>query len=157
MENSNFERLIALAESVFSTRNDPNQLDVDEAVIERLNKLHPSCVSEFDEGNGPVCWVLLFPTTQALMQAFLKKEISEKELFDLTPLNETYDCLYLCSALVLEEYRRKGIASTLAIRAIHEIQKTHPIQTLFVWAYTPEGDAASKFLASQLNLPLLSR
>ncbi|MFM2284894.1 MAG: hypothetical protein RLZZ543_391 [Bacteroidota bacterium] len=157
MGNSNFERLIQLADSVFSTRNDPDQLDVDQDVLAHLENIHPNCVSELDEGEGPVCWVLMFPTTHALMQLFLKEEISEKELYNRTPLNTKYDCIYLCSALVLEEFRRKGIASQLGIKAIEEIKKAHPIEQLFVWAFTPEGDTASEKLAQLANLPLLKR
>lgn len=157
MSDSYFNRLLQLAETVFSTRNDPDQLDVDQDVLAHLENIHPNCVSEWDEGNGPVCWVLMFPTTHALMQLFLKEEISEKELYNRTPLNTKYDCIYLCSALVLEEFRRKGIASQLSIQAITEIKKTHPIQHLFVWAFTPEGDLASEKLAKAMHLPLLKR
>lgn len=40
------------------------------------------------------------------MNRFINSEISEKELFDLTPLDTAYEAVYQCSALVLEEYRR---------------------------------------------------
>ena len=52
------------------------------------------------------------------MHQFLANEISEKELFELTPLNTNYEAIYFCSALVLEEYRRKGITKQLALDAI---------------------------------------
>jgi hypothetical protein len=109
MHLSNFERMIQLAEEVFAIKNDPKQLDVNQEVIERLKRMHPATVSEYDDGNGPVAWVLLIPTTLDLMHRFLENKISEKELFDLTPPDTSYEALYLCSAMVLEEYRRKGI------------------------------------------------
>lgn len=43
---SNFERMIQLAEEVFSVKNDSNQLDVNPEVLERLKKIHPSTVTE---------------------------------------------------------------------------------------------------------------
>jgi GNAT superfamily N-acetyltransferase len=92
-----------------------------------------------------------------LMHRFLAHEISERELFDLTPLHASYDALYLCSAMVLEEYRRRGIISQLALKAIEEIRKDHPIQTLFVWSFTKEGDMAAQALAKKVSLPLLKR
>jgi|ERR1019366_1551053 ribosomal protein S18 acetylase RimI-like enzyme len=149
--------MIELAEEVFATRNDPNQLDVDEEVLERLKSIHPATVSEYVVGDGPVAWILIFPTTSELMQRFLKNEISEKELFSLTPLHTKYDALYLCSALVLKEYRRKGIAKTLTLKAIDNIRKDHPIKSLFVWAHTKEGDLGAETAARITSLPLYKK
>ena len=157
MPLSNFERLIQLADEVFSVKNDPKQLNVDQEVIERLHKIHPATVSEFNEGNGPVAWVLVIPTTLDLMNRFLENKISEKELFELTPLNASYDALYLCSALVLEESRRKGITKQLALKAIDDISKNHPLKAIFVWAFTKEGDLASEAIARLTGLPLFKR
>ncbi|MFH1118181.1 MAG: hypothetical protein V1775_00040 [Bacteroidota bacterium] len=157
MPKSNYERLIQLAEEVFAVKNDPDQLDVDQEVITRLQKMHPSAVSEYNDGNGPVAWLLLIPTTQHLMERFLSGEISEKELFDITPAYADYDALYLCSALVLEEYRRKGIVKQLALSAIKNIRKDHPVKSLFVWPFSNEGDLASEAIAGMASLPLYKR
>ena len=110
-----------------------------------------------NDGNGPGGWILLIPTTTELMNRFLQKEISEKELYKLTPLNATYEALYLCSALVLEEYRRQGIAKQLALNAIEKIRNDHPLKSLFVWAFTEEGDQAADALARLVSLPLFKR
>jgi len=149
--------MIQLAEDVFAVKNDPDQIDVDQSVIERLQRIHPATVSEYDDGNGPVAWVLLIPTTLDLMNRFLEKKISEKELFDLTPLDSKYEALYLCSALVLKEYRRQGIAKRLALKAIESIRKDHPLKALFSWAFSKEGDLGSEALARFLALPLYKR
>jgi GNAT superfamily N-acetyltransferase len=154
MAQSNIERLIQLADDVFAVRSDPNQLDINPEVMDKLRKIHPSTISGFDEGNGPVAWILLIPTTNELMQQFLAGKISEKELFELTPLNTSYEALYLCSALVLEEYRRKGIAKRLTLQAIENIRKDHPLKALFVWPFTREGELAAENLAETVNLPL---
>jgi len=157
MSPNNLERMIQLAEDVFAVKNDPDQLDVNQDVIERLHKIHPSTVSEYDDGNGPVAWVLLIPTTLELMNRFLENKITEKELFELTPLNTRYEALYLCSALVLEEYRRKGIVKKLASDAIENIRKDHPLRSLFVWAFSKEGDAGAEIIARLASLPLYKR
>src|ERR1700740_2765232 len=101
MEKSNFERMLELAEDAFAVKSDPNQLDVDEKVINHLLSLHPACVSEYDDGNGPVVWILIIPTTLDLMNRFLQKEITEQQLSDLTLPGIAYEALYLCSAMVL--------------------------------------------------------
>ena len=156
MAASNFERMIRLAEDSFAARKDPDQLDVDENVIERLQSLHPATLSEFNE-NGPVVWILLIPTTNELMKKFLSKEISEKELFYQTSPGIKYDAVYLCSAMVLPEYRNKGIAKRLTIEAINNIRKEHNIQTLFVWPFSKKGEKLSEEIAKQTSLPLLKR
>lgn len=157
MALSNFERMIQLAEDVFAVKNDPNQLDIDQQIMERLHRIHPSTVSDFDDGNGPVAWILVIPTNLDLMKRFLTKEISEKELFELTPEGSVYDALYLCSALVLEEYRRKGIAKRLSLTAIEDIRKNHPLKALFVWAFSKEGNLGAETIARLTSLPLYKR
>lgn len=157
MALSNYERLVQLADEVFAVKRDPSQLDVNLEVLERLTKLHPSTVSAFDDGNGPVAWVLLIPTTTELMHQFLANQISEKELFYLTPLDRSYEAIYLCSALVLEEYRRKGITKNLALTAIAKIRQNHPLKAAFVWVFSPEGDLAAKTIARLVGIPLYKR
>ena len=157
MPLSNLERLIRMADEVFANKSDPNQLDVNEEVMERLLRIHPSTVSEYDDGNGPVAWVLIIPSTTGLMNSFLENKISEKELFELTQPDGAYEAVYLCSALVLEEYRRKGIAKQLALEAIAKIRLEHPIKALFVWAFSKEGELGSEAIARSTSLPLFKK
>ncbi len=157
MDLSNFERMIQLAEEIFAAKSDPDQLDVDEEVLARLELIHPASVSEQDNGNGPVAWIILIPSTFDLMNRFLAKEISESELFELTPLDIKYDTLYLCSALVLEDYRRMGIVRQLTLSAIENIRKDHPLKALFVWAFSKEGDLSAEKIARLTSLPLYKR
>ena len=154
---SNFERMIQLAEEVFAVKSDPSQLDVNQEVRERLLQIHPDTVSAHDDGNGPVAWVLLIPTTTDLLNRFIENEISEKEMFNLTPLNIKYYTIYFCSALVLEEYRRKGITRKLALSAIETIRKDHPLKAAFVWAFSLEGDIAAEAIASSAGLSLFKK
>ena len=157
MPLSNFERMIQLADEVFATKSDPNQLDINEEVLDHLRKIHPATVSEYDDGHGPVAWILLIPTTVELMNQFIKGIISEKELYELTPLGTKYEAVYLCSAMVLEEYRRKGIAKQLTHAALEAIRKDHPIKSLFVWTFSKEGLLGAEALARLTSLPLQSR
>lgn len=155
--SDNYNRLVRLAEEVFSVKNDPQQLDVNEMVINRLYKIHQATVSEYIDGDGPVAWLLVIPTTSELMRMFISGEISEKELFEKTPLKGNYSAIYLCSALVLEEYRRKGIIKQMALDAIEKIKKDHPIQALFTWPFTKEGSLASDNISELTGLPLYKR
>ena len=154
---TNLERMIQLAEEFFGTRNDPEQISVNEEVMERLRAIHPNTLSEQQNKDGPIAWILLLPTTQGLMRQFIGKNITEKELLDKTPLGETYDALYLCSALVLPEERGKGLAKRLASQAIKAIQKEHPLKFLFVWEFSAEGEHLAEALAEESHLPLYRR
>ena len=118
---SNLERMLALVQQVFDSKNDPEQLDVNEIVMERLRIIHPSSISEYDDGNGPVVWVLLIPTTEEIMKRFLSNEINEQAILDLTPINVNYQAIYLCSVLVLPEHRQKGLAKNLCLASIENI------------------------------------
>jgi len=72
-------------------------------------------------------------------------------------MNTTYEALYLCSALVLEEYRRKGIAKKLSLEAIEKIRRGHPLKCLFVWPFSKEGDSGSESISRLASLPLNRR
>ena len=157
MALSNYERIIQLSDEVFSSRTDPDQLNVDEKVMEHLQLIHPDTLSEYDDGNGPVCWILCIPTTLDLMNQFINKEISERELYELTPLNTKYEAIYMCSALLLEEFRGKGIAQNLAVQAIENIKRDHNIKALFFWAFSKEGEKLAEKLSGLMGLPLYRR
>lgn len=154
---SNYERLIALADEVFAVRKDPEQLDVNEEVMEKLHSIHPATLSDKDLGEGPILWILLIPTTTSIMNQFLNHEINEKQLYELTEPGQSYEAIYLCSALVLEEYRNKGYAKEVTLHAINEIQKDHSIKALFYWPFTDGGEAAAKSIANSIGLPLYER
>jgi hypothetical protein len=155
--SNNFERMLALVSSFFDTRNDPNQLDVDEDVITRLKAIHPATMAEYNEGQGPMVWILLIPTTAQVMNDFISEKISEKELYENTLPGQNYEAIYLCSASVLPEYRNKGLAKQTGIKAIEAILKDHPIKALYYWPFSTEGMALAQSAAKHFNLPLYTR
>jgi hypothetical protein len=91
------------------------------------------------------------------MSKFIDQKISERELYELTPLNSKYEAIYLCSALLLEEFRGKGIAQTLALKAIESIKIDHSIKALFFWAFSKEGEKLAEKVAGLIGLPLYKR
>jgi hypothetical protein len=157
MAGSNFDRMMSMVEEFFDVKNDPDQLAVDQEVLERLLRLDPSSRVEISNDEGPIAWILLIPTTGRLMGDFLAGKITEQQLFDRTPAGASYDAVYLCSAIVLPEFRRKGITRTATIGAIREITSRHPITSLFVWAFSSEGVSLARSIAKELGLPLYNR
>jgi len=157
MAGTNLERMLALADEFFATRNDPTQISVTEQTMEKLAAIHPATLAEEANDRGPIAWVLVLPTSRQLMEEFLSAEITERDLLERTPVGGTYDALYLCSALVLPEYREKGVAKRLALQAIRSIQARHPIGFLFYWAFSGEGEELATTLAKATGLPLFQR
>ena len=108
--------------------------------MKTLLRVYRNCIPLlYNEGNGPCVWVLVIPTIKTLMQDFLSGRISEQELFDQTKPGMKFDCIYLCSATVLPEYRRQGRTLKMTVDAIRAIQKDFLIDTLFVWPFSEEG------------------
>ena len=153
----NFNRMIGLVTSFFDVKNDPDQLNVNEEVIERLHEIHPATLSEYIDGDGPVVWILVIPTTTDVMNRFINGTISEGQLYNETITGAKYDAIYLCSATVLPEYRNKGLAKQITIDAIKSIAKDYPIRSLFYWPFSDEGKAVAQSVAKEVALPLYEK
>jgi hypothetical protein len=157
MTPGNLERMIALADEFFDAKNDPGQIAVDEEVMQTLRGIHPATMSEERDSNGPIAWVLVIPTSHSVMEEFLRNEIGEKALLDKSVSAHSYDSVYLCSALVLPEHRKKGIARKLALDAVRAIQADFPINALYCWAFSEEGKHLARSIAGELRLPIFQR
>jgi len=157
LDVDNLGRMIRLAEEFFDMKNDPDQLSVDRESRARLSAIHPATMSEERDENGPIAWILVIPTVHALMEAFIRGEINERELLDRTLPGGVYNALYLCSALVLPEHRGKGLARCLTSRAISAIRHDHPLRSLFYWSFSGAGDSLAASVAGESDLPLYRR
>ena len=157
MAKNNFERMIQLAGEFFQAHNDPDQISVDENIMQRLRDLHPATITQEEDENGPIAWILIIPTTDHIMKEFIAKAINENELLEMTRKDSVFTALYLCSALVLPEYRGKGIARRLTVAAIKSIQEEHPLRALFYWSFSPEGERLAQSIAKETGLQLLKR
>jgi hypothetical protein len=157
MPKDNFTRMRELAEEFFAMHNDPSQLAVNEDTMKRLLKIHPGTLSEKKNKDGPIAWMLIIPTTKQIMENFITGKINERELLDQTPVGVKYEAIYLCSALVLPEFRGNDIAKKLAYNAVDSIERDHPIKYLFVWSFSKEGEGLAGTIAAKFNLPLLKR
>ena len=156
-DGSNLQRMIRLADEFFGAKSDPSQISVNEKVMMALKRIHPSTMTERRTSRGPIAWGMVIPTTHGIMQQFLAKQITERQLLRLTRAGLKYDSLYLCSALVLPEFRRKGYAEELLCKAVREIRKDHPIESLFYWSFSAVGTKLAKAIGKETDLPLFRR
>jgi Acetyltransferase (GNAT) family. len=157
MKNENLARMIKLADEFFETKNDPMQISVNGETRTMLKRIHPSTMTEKRNKKGPIAWAMVIPTTGDLMKQFTSKKISEQELLYNTPLRKKYNALYLCSALVLPEYRGKGVAKRLVVKAVKAIRVKHPIEFFFYWEFSVEGKKLAVSIAKEFALPLYKR
>ena len=155
MAKENYHRMMKVIDEVFETRKDPDQLQVTGEQIKKLQAIHSSTLTEFANEEGPLIWILMIPTTETIMNDFLAGRLTEKELLQETLVGDFYDSIYLCSATTLPEYRGKGQTKKLCLKAIDDITKDHPIERLFVWPFSKEGERLAESLAKKTGLKLL--
>lgn len=150
MKEKALERMLAIAESYFGTKDDPTQIPITKETFFKLQKLHPKTVIYELEGEDPISWVVTIPTSRELAQKFLSKQMNERELLDLTAQQEEYDAIYLCSAFTVPEQRRKGLAAKLLREAYDAIPHTQDV-ILFAWPYSDEGKSLIQKLQKMLG------
>jgi len=153
----NFQRMLQLIEEVFDMRNDPDQLQVDQDVLKKLAAIHPSTRGEVADANGPLIWSLVIPTTAAVMQKFISGEISENEILQETSPGQIFESIYLCSVTTLPEKRGKGETKKLCLEQINAIRADHPIESLYVWAFSDEGEKLAEALGKTCGLPVFKK
>ena len=146
-----------LCETYFNTQKDPSQiqtsLENDKWIYGHI-KNYVNLIRNDEELIG---YTLMIPCTISLMNDFLKKTINEAELFEsikqLNPPSPT--AIYLCDSFVKENYRKKGLATTVLIKTLTPFLTTKPV--LFYYKYSEEGERLVKKVAQELNLELKAR
>lgn len=139
-EEAPFEKMGSITEKFFGTYTDQEQIPItieSRKKLKNLSKYGLNCA--LDSDGNPVSWVVVVPTSVALMDQFIKGEINEREMFDRSLPSHRYEAIYLCSAFTIPEYRKKGIAKVLMLQSIHEFQKTNPEIKIFAWVWSEDG------------------
>ena len=153
----NEARMYELIDDVFDTQNDSTQLRFSENDIEKLISLSPHTLQEAANEEGPYAWISVFPTSLDLMNQFVSEKINERQLFDLTNKEDNNEVVYLCSAIVLPEFRNQGLALKLTIQAIEALQLSYPIRVAPVWPFSDNGLRLAENAAEACGLSLRAR
>lgn len=152
---------IPFAEKYFGAESDPAQLQPTLAKCKWILKNIPECITVIRDGPTLVGFIFTFPTSRESMRSFLSHRLSENELFNETQKKfgrEPLSSFYLCSALILPKYRRRGIALGSVERSIRAwTKRTRTKPMLFVDPFSREGRKVSRVLASRMKLPLKMR
>ena len=148
------DEMMRVAESIFGTRNDPNQMPITMDSWNKLQKLNENCVLYEEENGKLISWGVVVPTTKDIVNDFLADKITERELLEKTLPDQNYSALYLCSAITIPEFRKQGHAKKLTLEAIARIPLTTDA-TLFAWPFTEDGKLALQKINSELNKKIL--
>lgn len=156
MNKETFEKMLKISEEFFGSQTDPDQMPISQESADKLFSIHPDTILyKFDEKGEPVGWAVVVPTSREVMEKFLNKKISEKELLDRATEEKKFEALYLCAVFILPEYRGKGFAKELILSAIEKVSSGKNLD-LYAWIYSEEGkglsNAVSKVLSEHTRL-----
>lgn len=151
------EKMDLIAENIFGTQHDSDQIPITKESGEKLEKLTPHWIKyRLDQNGDPIAWSVIVPTKKEIAEKFIRGEITEKEILNSTSLQEKYSALYLCAAITISEYRRRGLAIELILENIKAIPKTSEY-ILFAWPYSQEGRLLIEKLEKILNTRIYMR
>lgn len=152
----NLLKTMQIAERFFGTQKDPEQMPINLASYDKIQKLSPySLICEL-KNDEPVSWVVTVPTSKVIMNKFISKEINEKQLLEISNPQDKYDAIYLSAAFTLPDHRRQHLATKLFLEAISKIPHTDDVD-YFGWIYSKEGRKLGKTLEKKLMTKILTR
>ncbi len=148
-------------EAFFHTDQDTNQAEIKPAEGRWIVQHIPECVTIIKDGKKVIGLTFFFPTSPALMHAFIQKRISEHTLWEKTKarIHEPGNtCIYLSSAFMDQEYRGRGIARRAIIQSLKKYtraaQRTPPF---FYWNYSAQGKILAEYVAREFNSRLYEK
>lgn len=106
----------------------------------------------FKEKGEPIAWSLVMPTSKVNSDKFLSEEINEKVIFEDSTKKHSFESLYLFVAIVLPEYRRKGLATELMSYQVNYFRDKYNIKDFYAWTFSKEGEILIKAIEKTNNI-----
>lgn len=132
-------KLIAFVEPFFETASDPTQIPATEEAYRKLLALDSHSVElRADSSGNVVSYAAVLPTSKELMEKFLGREVTEREMFDRTEAIHP-EALYLMAVAVDKNFKGKGDVFGMMKEIIQYFQGRNPDLELFVWEFSEEG------------------
>lgn len=157
MNKEAFKKVLKISEEFFGTESDPEQMPINQESVDKLVSIHPDTILyKFDEMGQPIAWAVVVPTSLDVMNKFIHKKITERELLDQATEGKKFESVYVCAAFVLPEHRGKGHAKDLLIEAIRKVSSGRDLP-LYCWIYSEEGRKLSNSISRELGKPILNR
>ena len=132
-----------MSEEFFKMKTDPNQIPATPENVTWVRKNIPNCVNVIRKNGKLAGFTFLIPTTKKTMDAFIKKKITEKQLFEKTKKEfkkmTNVEAIYLCAAIIAPKHQKKGLATTGYLKSIATLKNKHVKPTIYFEAWTLEG------------------
>jgi len=154
MDERILEKTLDIAEQFFGSQEHPDYIPITRESDQKFERINPNFMVYKLKDGEPISWILVLPTSLDLMNKFIKGDINERQLLDLTKPEEKFEALYLCSAFTVPEYRKQGYV----IEMFKGVVKTIPLKdnfSLFAWPVTKEGRKLTEKLESVLGHKIL--
>jgi hypothetical protein len=153
----------AIAEACFDCAHDPTQIAINDETVTWLLDTLPAYWNLIKYRDAVIGSTLILPTSQALMQEFLRAGLTEADLFAALRRapTRTAECCYLTGAALLAPHRRQGLALASSQDSLEFfLAHDNPRPTVYCWVYSTEGcrflPAVRHWLAAR-GLVLLER
>ena len=135
---------------------DPTQVPTTLAVHKKLKALHPKSFHYKTEKDGRLIgWSIAYPTTVQLMNRFLKGEINERQLFQLTKPGDA-GAVHVLSVTVLPKCRGQGHAKALLRETVQAVTNGRKEIPLFYWTLREKGERLAQRVAKSLGVKAYS-
>jgi hypothetical protein len=146
-----YQKMHKVAEDFFGTNDDPDQISITEESNRKLRSIdNDTIMYKVDRNGDPISWIIVIPTSREVMNKFLNKEITERELLEITVEEKSFEALYLCSAFTLPKYRKQGLAKELTLEAVKKFAPNVENE-LYSYPFSEEGKSALKSLEKELG------
>ena len=148
-----------LSESFFGQSRDPQQMQVTPKTIKWFMNNFPKGLNQILDDDALVGFSMVFLSDEKTMKKFIEGKINENELSDYFMENfgkKKMDCIYLCAALVIPKYQKRGFATRALVNQITQLGKTYNIKfkNLFYWGYSDAGTRTARKISKTLKMPL---
>lgn len=113
-----------------------------------LEKNNFVCIKEGDE---PIAWSLVLPTSRGDMEEFLSRKITEQELFDRACAEPSFESMYIFAAITRPEYRGRGLATELLEYQVKYFKEKYGIKDFYAWILSADGKALADKLEKKFG------
>ena len=146
----------------FGMPNDPEQFQATKENRDYIYSHLRKFLNIIRFGNEIIGYSFMIPCSNNIADLFIKKRISENDLFNRVKeerIDDTnFEAIYLCSSIIRPEHRRKGLALEGFVKLIKPLMEKRNFKSrFFFWGYTPAGRAAVLKLARVLNVCIEER
>lgn len=143
----------------FNVDKDLEQIQSESISWERLIncECEQECIIKESERVLGSSYIIL--TSNELADKFLSAEINENDLLLNSRKIKKFDCIYLCSAIILPEFRNKGFIFESSKRVIANSIEEFGMQfpKLFYWPFSNIGEKLSKKIANYFKFEILKK